>query len=286
MKTIASLVLSTLSAWGALTAPALAADWNAPQQPFLMYGNTHYVGTAGISAVLITSPQGHILIDGAAPKGAQLIAANIRSLGFKPEDIKYILNSHAHIDHAGGIAELQKISGATVLAAPPGVQVLGSGKAGPDDPQFGTLSDFTPVANLRPVLDGEVVKLGPLAVTAHYTPGHTKGGASWTWQSCEAGLCKNVVYGDSLGVYSADGYKYTAHPEVVADFERSFKLVEALPCDLLITAHPEVNDMWGRLARQPKQGNAVFQDDQACRALVVGARKALAARLAFEQAKS
>ena len=173
MKILAALLLGVTT-----LAQAGNPKWDQPQQPFPLYGNSYYVGTAGISAVLITSPQGHVLIDGAGAKGAAIIAANIRALGYKLHDVKYILNSHSHSDHAGGLAELQKLTGATVLAGQDNVPSLASGKSDPADPQYGDLNPFAPVSKPRGVIDGEVIKLGPLALTAHATPGHTPGGTS------------------------------------------------------------------------------------------------------------
>jgi metallo-beta-lactamase class B len=277
LKALATLILAALSA------PALAGDWDAPHKPFQIYGNTYYVGTDGISAVLITSPKGHILIDGATEKGGKIIADNIKTLGFKMKDVKYILNSHAHHDHAGGISSLQKLSGATVLAGAAGAKALSTGKTAPEDPQFGSLDDMAPAAKTRAVKEGEVVKLGPLAVTAHLTPGHTPGGSSWSWQVCEAGQCRNFVFGDSLSAVSSDSYKFTAHPEVVSSLEGSIAKVEALPCDVLITAHPEVNDLFGRNERAAKEGVAAYVDAASCRNLAAASRTNLAKRLDSER---
>lgn len=257
--------------------------WDTPQKPFALYGNTYYVGTAGISAVLITSPQGHILIDGTGVKGAPIVAENIRSLGYKLADIKYILNSHAHSDHAGGIAALQKLSGATVVAGRANLATLASGKASRDDPQYGDLDDFEPVAALRGVSGGEVIHLGSLAVTAHATPGHTPGGVSWTWKSCVNGKCERLVFGDSLSARAADGYRFTDHTDIVASFRTTFAAFEALPCDILVTAHPEANDLLVRLQRQDKAGASAFIDPNACRDLVAYEQDSLNKRLASEK---
>jgi metallo-beta-lactamase class B len=134
----------------------LRARWNVPQAPFKIYGDTYYVGTRGLSAILITSNQGHVLIDAALPESAKPIADNIHSLGFKVEDIKLILNSHVHFDHAGGIAELQRLSGATVVASEASAKVLASGSVGTDDPQYGTIPPIPPVANVKSFKDGVV----------------------------------------------------------------------------------------------------------------------------------
>lgn len=249
--------------------PALAGDWDAPQEPFAIYGNTYYVGPHGVSSVLITTPQGHILIDGGSPESPKQIAAHIRQLGFKVEDIKYILNSHEHFDHAGGIAELQKLSAATVLTSRAGAAVLSTGRTSKADPQFSNLPPtMAPIAKVRALADGEVLSLGGVKVTAHYTPGHTAGGVSWTWQSREGERVANMVYADSLTAYAAKPFRYSGsptYPTVRADLERSIALVAALPCDILISAHPEYGDLWTRHAAAATAGHAAYIDTAGCR---------------------
>jgi len=278
LKLIASAVLVFST-----SVHAYPVTWDTPQKPFALYGNTYYVGTAGISAVLITSPQGHILIDGTGSKGAGIVADNIRSLGYKLIDVKYILNSHAHSDHAGGIAALQRLTNAPVVAGHANLATLASGKASRDDPQYGELPDFEPVSRLRGISDGEVVAVGPLTVTAHATPGHTPGGTSWTWKSCVDGKCQDMVFGDSLSSNAATSYRYTDHPDTVASLRKGFAAFEAMPCDILVTAHPEANDLSGRLQHQAQNGSSAFIDPNACRDLVASYRKRLEKRLAAEQ---
>ncbi|AXA91227.1 subclass B3 metallo-beta-lactamase [Massilia sp. YMA4] len=278
-KTLLSFALATL------VAPAFAGDWDEPQDPFPIYGNVYYVGPHGISALLVTSPQGHILLDGATPKSPDAIAAHVRQLGFKVEDIKYILTSHEHFDHAGGIAALQKLTGATVIGSAKSVPVLASGKPNPGDPQFAGLPDMTPVANTRVVQDGDVIKLGPLALTAHYTPGHTQGGLSWTWQATENGRTVNMVYADSLNAIGAKGFRYDGdqrYPGAKADLERSIAKVAGFRCDLLVSVHPEQSDLWERKEKAAKQGSAAYLDPAACRSYAEQAKARLTQRLADE----
>lgn len=268
--------------------PSGAADWDAPQEPFALFGNSYYVGPHGVASVLITSKEGHILIDGGSDKSPKQIVARIRQLGFKPEDIRFILVSHEHIDHAGGVAELQRLSNAEVLAGAAAVPVLRSGEAGRSDPQYGGLPKMAPVARVRAVRDGEVVKLGPLAVTMHATPGHTQGGASWTWQSSEGGRTANMVYADSLNAYGSKAFRYSgdaAWPGARADLERSIARVAALPCDVLVSAHPEVSDLWARYGQRAQLGSTAFIDTNACRAYAANARARLQQRLAEEGTK-
>lgn len=287
MQDMKRLMLSAVFAAGLFAAPAMAENWNDPQDPFAVFGDTYYVGTRGLSAVLITSPQGHILIDGGSPESAPMIAQHIRQLGFKLEDVKFILNSHDHFDHAGGISELQKLSGATVLASVQGEKVLRSGQPSKGDPQYGDLPAMKPVANTRAVADGEVVKLGPLAVTARYTPGHTQGGVSWTWRSTENGKAAAMVYADSLNAFAAKPFRYSdskSYPTALADIKKSIATVAGFDCDILISAHPGASDLFERLAKQPKLGNAAFIDRQACRAYAEAGTERLNKTLAAEAA--
>lgn len=285
MKRIAAL----LSCLAALPAFAHPAEWEGAQDPFQLYGNSYYVGTEGLSSVLITSPAGHILIDGASPKAAVQIAAHIRQLGFRLEDIRYILTSHEHFDHVGGIAELQRLSGATVLTSPAAKPVLESGKTDKGDPQFGNgMPDMTPLAPVRSVRDGDTVELGTLSIKAHYTPGHTQGGMSWTWQSFENGKAMNMVYADSLNAIAGPGFRYsgnTVYPNAKADIERSIARVAALPCDILVTAHPDSSDLLERQAKQKQLGNVAFVAPGACASYADGGRRKLARTLTEEAGK-
>ena len=257
--------------------------WDDPARPAHIFGNTWYVGTCGISAILVTSAKGHVLLDGATARAAPLIEANIRALGFKLEDVRFILNSHEHFDHAGGIARLQKTTGAIVVAREPAATILERGSNDRTDPQFGALDDFPPISKIRRIKDGEVLSLGELALTAHATPGHTLGSTSWTWNSCESGDCQKMVYADSLTAISADDYHFSdeqVHPGVVATFRTTFETVAALPCDILMTPHPGASDLLERLG---PGATAPPIDEAACARYAVGAGKYLDARLAKEK---
>ncbi|QGZ42501.1 metallo-beta-lactamase class B [Pseudoduganella flava] len=267
---------------------AHATDWDEPQEPFPIYGNTYYVGPHGVGSVLVTSPAGHILIDAGTPKSPAAIVASIRKLGFQPTDVKYILTSHEHYDHVGGAAELQRLTGAVVVGSERSVPVLVSGKPDKADPQLGSLPDMAPVARTRAVKEGDVIKLGPLAITAHDTPGHTPGGLSWTWQSVENGRAANMVYADSLNAFGLHGFRYGGDarwPQAKAQLEASIAKIAALPCDVLIAAHPDLADLWERKAQQAQRGNAAFIDPKACRAYAELGRKRLAKQLGEEAAR-
>lgn len=259
------------------------AVWNTPQAPFRLYGNTYYVGPHGLSSILVTSDAGHVLIDGAIPESVPQIVANIRTLGFRIEDVKLILNSHVHFDHAGGIAELQRLSGARVVASKPSAEVMMKTGLGRDDPQYGSIPPIALVAHVATLRDGETFRVGQLALTAHLTPGHTPGGTSWTWQSCQDGRCLNMVYADSLTPVSAKGFKFTKQPGVIQEFEKSIAFFSTVPCDVLVTTHPEVSELWKRLeGRQRGVIPDPMIDASACRQLADGAKEQLRKRIAEE----
>jgi metallo-beta-lactamase class B len=261
--------------------------WNAPREPFRIFGNTYYVGAAGVSAVLIASPGGLILLDGGLPQTASNIDAGIRKLGFRTQDIRLIVNSHEHYDHAGGIAALQRASGAEVAASAAGARTLERGEPSPDDPQYGLGRDalaFPSVAKVRSVRDGEVLRVGDLAITAHLTPGHTPGATTWSWRSCEGTRCLNVVYVDSLNPVSAPDYRFTARAGVVDAFRQSIAKVSQLPCDIIIGVHPNQTEVEAKLTRREQQKDAdAFIDPRACRAYAAGAARRLDARIAEEK---
>lgn len=258
------------------------AGWNLPQTPVRLFGNSYYVGTHGLTALLITSPEGHILIDGGLPNSAPLILKNIAALGFNARDIRIILNSHAHYDHAGGIAALQEVSGARVIASAASAPVIARGLPDHDDPQHGIALPMPPVRNVDVLGAGEVLRLGPLALTLHATGGHTPGGSTWSWRSCEGDRCLDLVYADSQSPISEDGFRFSAgtrYRTALADFERGHALLERLSCDILITPHPGASSLWERLKSAPNG----LVDREACKRYAASARRALAARLEAEK---
>jgi metallo-beta-lactamase class B len=270
--------------------PALCpscAEWNAPADPARLFGNAYYVGTRGLSAVLLTSSAGHILLDAGLPESAAQIIASIRALGFRVEDIKLLVNSHAHYDHAGGLAALQRASGAIVAAREPSAAMLRRGGSGPDDPQYGIALSFPRVSDVRVIGDRDTLRVGPIVLTAHATAGHTPGGTTWSWRSCDDGQCLDFVYADSQTPISADGFSFTrsaTYRSAVQDFERGFAVLERLPCDVLVTPHPDASGLWERLEARARGAPDALRDPGACRRYAATARQRLARRIAIEAA--
>lgn len=260
--------------------------WNRDQAPFRIFGNTYYVGTRGLSSVLIASAAGHVLIDGALPQSAPLIARHVEQLGFKMSDVKVILNSHVHFDHAGGIAELQKLSGAKVIASDIAADVLRSGKVNSSDPQYEQSMPYSEASRVEALGARKTLDLGPLHLNVIHTPGHTPGGTSWTWQSCEGERCLHIVYGDSLSAVSDASFKYSGdprYPSAAADMLDSIAALDAAPCDILIAAHPDVAALWSVFDEQGKGNRAQLIDSSACKRYAEAAKTRFDKRLAGER---
>lgn len=250
--------------------------WSDPAPPAHFPGNTWYVGTCGITALLVTSDAGHVLIDTGPADAAGSVAANIERLGFKLADVHWIVASHEHFDHIGGLAELQRRTGAKIAALPAAAKVLASGQPDPADPQFGMLDAIAPVRVNRILRDGETLEIGPLRLTAHATPAHSPGSTSWSWQSCDGETCLTMTYADSVSTPATKGYRFSDHPERIAAVRGGLAAVADLPCQVLITPHPSASGLFERLAAG-KLVNA-----QACRAYAAAAMQHFEARLAEE----
>jgi len=259
-------------------------DWDKPAPPFKVHGNTYYVGTCGIAVVLVAGDDGHILIDSGTENAAELVADNIRTLGFDPADVAIMLHSHEHHDHVGGFAKLQAITNARIVASIVGARVLGTGVVAKNDPQYGEHDPMTPVATNVLVLDGELVTLGNLELTAIETPGHSPGALSWQWRSCDEQdgqqNCKSIVYADSLSPVSSDSYRFGEHAAYVAEYRQALGRVAALDCEILLTPHPSHSNMVRRL----KSGDGL-EDSSSCRSYADGKNRRLDNRL-DEETKS
>lgn len=220
-----------------LEAYEVKESWRQPVTPFRIADHTWYVGTAGLSAVLVKTDAGAVLIDGGMPQAADMLLARLKALGVAPGELRYLLHSHAHADHAGPLAALKRATGAQVLSSAESAWLLARG--GSDDIHFGDAIVFPPVQADRLLHDGETVAIGDIALTVHFTPGHTPGSMSWAWTDTRDGKPVRIAYADSL---SAPGYVLLGNPrlpQLVDDYRRAFDIVRGLPCDVLLTPHPD-----------------------------------------------
>lgn len=237
--------------------------WRQPVPPFRIGEHTWYIGTAGLSALLVKTPSGAVLIDGGLPQAADLLLMRMQALGVAPDQLKLILHSHAHADHAGPIAAIQRATGARVVSNAESAALLARGGTG--DLHFGDGMVYPPVHADKLVMDGETVALGGIEFTAHFTPGHTPGSLSWTWQDRRGGRSQRIAYVDSL---SAPGYRLGGnprYPHIVEDYRRSFDAVRGLECDLLITPHPDASG-WDPVSTDTPLKSATSCRDYADRA--------------------
>ena len=233
---LALMAVGVLLPGGPVRSDSWPEEWSRPMEPFRIVGNVFYVGTEGVGAYLIVTPRGHILIDGGAPRNAPLIAASIRKLGFKVSDIKYLLNSHAHVDHAGGLAELKRLSGALMIASAADRPALEAGRVG-----YGPSADwrFTPVKVDRTITDNGAVSLGGSTLYAHLTPGHTKGCTTWTMKVPDGRRMLDVMFYCSTTTAGANLIDDPKYPNAAKDFRLSFRKLETMRADVFLANHGE-----------------------------------------------
>jgi metallo-beta-lactamase class B len=246
-------------------APAASAqgtrEWTEPFPPFKIAGNLYYVGSRGLANYLITTPQGHILINSDLEANVPMIRGSIEKLGFKFTDVKILLISHAHWDHDAGSALIKERTGARYMVMDADVPVVESG--GKTDFQYAddAAALYRPTKVDRVLHDGDQVKLGDTVLTAHLTPGHTKGCTTWTMKVEEGGKTYDVVIVGSPNVNP--GYTLVnnaKYPQIASDYERMFRVLAALPCDIFLGAHGAYFDMESKYARYKELGTRAFVD--------------------------
>ena len=271
--------------------------WNEPQAPFRIYGNSYYVGTAGLASILVVGKDDDgepalILLDGALPQSAPLIADNIETLGYRLDQLKVIMVSHAHFDHAGGIAALQRASGAKVYVSPANLEAFHTGQVPSYDPQFGYAPDngFPPVPSAELLIPHSMVEDGHgLEIRSHRMPGHTVGSNGYSWRACEGDVCLDLVYADSMGAVSSPGFRFSA-PMAPLDgrstatlLRESTETLRTLDCDILLFPHPFYFDMHEKLAAwEANPDDNPFIDPTACATAADQFAAALDRRLAQE----
>ena len=251
--------------------------WSDAAPPAHIQGSTWYVGTCGITVLLVATGDGLVLIDSGPADAAPLVLANIRALGFDPRRVRWILSSHEHDDHAGGLAELKRATGARLALSRASARVMESGQPDPSDPQFGVLKPMPAIKADRVLRDGDTIVQGGVTFTARLTPTHSPGSTSWSWQSCMRSNCRAIAYADSATTISADAYRFSDHPDRVAAARRGLATMRRLPCDILVTPHPSASDLFDRLS-----GEGALEDHNACRAYADAASARLDRRLASE----
>jgi len=230
-------------------------SWNQPVKPYRVIGNIYYVGAAEVTSFLIVTPEGHILLDSGFAETVPQIKQNIARLGFRLQDVKILLNSHAHFDHAGGLASLKELTGAKFMASEAEAALLANGGKG--DFHFGDRLSYSPVTADRILHDRDRVELGGVRMTAYLTPGHTKGCTTWTMKVKEGRKQYDVVF---VGSTTVPGYKLVGnslYPTIVADYARTFRVLKRLPCDVFLASHGSFYSMQEKaeLSARGKQPN-------------------------------
>lgn len=260
-------------------------DWTEPFPPFRIAGNLYYVGSKGLANYLITTPQGHILINSDLEANIPLIRASVEKLGFTFRDIKILLISHAHWDHNAGSAAIKTLTGAKYMVMDADVAVVESG--GKTDFQYGNVarSLYPPTKVDRVLHDGEEVKWGGAVLVAHLTPGHTKGCTTWTMKVQEAGRTYNVVIIGSPNVNA--GYQLVnngPYPQIAANYERMFRVLKSLPCDIFLGAHGGYFDMETKYAGLKENAATPFIDPAGYKKYVADKEGAFRTELAKQKA--
>src|SRR5688572_2223731 len=274
-NSVIPLLLVLVAAEVLAQADPVSRSWNQPVDPFRIAGNLYYVGASDVTSFLITTREGHILIDGGFEETAPMILANVRRLGFRIEDVRVLLASHAHYDHAGGLAALERASGTTFHASRGDAPLFSRG--GRRDPQFRDRFPFPPIQPDRLIEDGEKVTLGDATLVARLTPGHTPGCTTWTTTITDEAASYDVVFLCSPTVPAP--YRLTAnrrYPDAVADYRRQFETLRSLEPDIWLASHGSFFDLEG------KRKSGSFVDPDGYRTFVEAQAKAFQAHVAGE----
>jgi metallo-beta-lactamase class B len=281
---VVALVVILISSWTRVGAQDDPDGWKKPTAPVRIVGPIHYVGTYGLAAYLIATPEGHILIDGAVPEAGPDIVRAIEAAGFKPRDVRILLNTQAHYDHVGTLAHLKQVTGGRIVVMKGDEGLLATGGAA--DYLFGARTEFhfPAVKADQVVTDGHVVTLGGVSLTARATPGHTPGTTTWTMTVQEGGLSYRVAFAGSTFVNP--GTRLVKHPSyrgIEADYRRSFALLESLPVDMYLAAHAQAFDFPAKRERAKTEGPRAFVDPDALRKAVITSRAAFEKLVAAER---
>jgi len=266
------------------SAQRLFDAWKAPVPPRHLVANIYYVGAIGVSSFLITSPQGHLLLDTGFDDTVPIIQRGVEQLGFKLTDIKFLLSSHAHVDHVGGHARMKQLTGATICASAADARIMASG--GTDDfiPFPKDLIVYEPVKADRIINDGDHVELGGVRLTAHLTPGHTRGATTWTMDVTENGHVYHVVFFSSATISPGTSvWRKPPYPELAQDFEKTFAVLKQLPCDIFFAPHGGQFAMAEKFAKLERGESNPFVDPAGWRATIAAQEKIFRDQLAAEK---
>jgi metallo-beta-lactamase class B len=252
-------------AGGAQNAPN---PMKAPYAPFHIIGNIYYVGSAGLACYLLKTAKGEILLDSGYPDMASQIEDNIRKLGFQLSDVKILINSHAHIDHGGGMSQLKMDTGAELVAMAEDAPYFENG--GHNDVLFGDRSTFPPVHVDRVIHDGDKLKLGGTELTAHLTPGHTPGNTTWTLVVKEGGKSYAAVFFGLVTPFPNTPLAGTpAYPRLGADWAKTMQVVPTLKCEVFLASNGSFYDMAKKHDAMLKNPDPnPFIDPAGCKAFV------------------
>jgi len=284
MKTFFLSLLLTLVFAGSAFAQA-TPDWTNPFPPYRIIGNVYYVGSQGLASYLITTKEGHILINSSLESSVPLIRESIEKLGFKFGDVKILLISHAHWDHCAGSASIKELTGAKYMVMDADVPEIEAGGKGNFQYGDSPTSRYQPTKVDRVLHDGEVVKLGDAVLTAHLTPGHTKGTTTWTMKAKEGDRTYNVVIIGSPNVNA--GYKLVnnaIYPQIASDYERMFRILKSLPCDVFLGAHGNYYGMEAKYARMKEHAANPFIDPEGYKSYVAEREQTFRTELAKQTA--
>ena len=284
MKTFFLSLLLTLVFAGSAFAQA-TLDWTNPFPPYRIIGNVYYIGSQGLASYLITTKEGHILINSSLESSVPLIRESIEKLGFKFGDVKILLISHAHWDHCAGSASIKELTGAKYMVMDADVPEIEAGGKGNFQYGDSPTSRYQPTKVDRVLHDGEVVKLGDAVLTAHLTPGHTKGTTTWTMKAKEGDRTYNVVIIGSPNVNA--GYKLVnnaLYPQIASDYERMFRILKSLPCDVFLGAHGNYYGMEAKYARMKEHAANPFIDPEGYKSYVAEREQTFRAELAKQTA--
>ena len=282
------LVIQLITLLSLLAGSLLAQSdpsWTEPFPAFKIVGNVYYVGSRGLASYLIATPQGHVLINSNLESSPPQIRDSVEKLGFHFSDVKILLISHAHWDHDAGSAQIKKLTGAQYMVMDADVPVVESG--GKADFQYGNspANLYPPTKVDRVLHDGDEVRLGGVVLTAHLTPGHTKGCTTWTLKANDAGKSYNVVIVGSPNVNP--GYKLVnnpQYPQIAADYEKMFRVLKQLPCDIFLGAHGSYYNMEAKFAKLKSGGANPFIDPEGYQRLVTEKEQEFRSELAKQTA--